>query len=132
MNVVRILPFVAVLLVVAVVSGAFVVMGPPSLARARALDRRRVDDLRSIADQLYARYSAAKTPLPQRLGDDKRDPVTQAPYQYRRFDATHYQLCATFQLAGDPDADVFVGKRWHHTAGRTCYRFDVRVSPLLS
>jgi len=125
----RAIPFIAVLVVVAVVAAAFVTLGPPSGARAGALDRRRIDDMRSTAEQLYNQYHADHRPLGNRLVDRKRDPSTRKPYEHRRIDATHYRLCADFELRGDPENDIYVGERWRHNAGRTCYEFDLRAAP---
>jgi len=121
--------FIAVLVVVAIVAAAFVTLGPPSRARARALDRRRIDDLRSTAEQLYNQYHDDHRPLDDRLVDPKRDPITRKPYEYQPIDATHYRLCADFELKVDPDNDIYVGERWRHAAGRTCYEFDLRATP---
>jgi hypothetical protein len=128
-NAARAIPLIAVLVVVAIVAAAFVTLGPPSRARARALDRRRADDLRSTSERLYNQYHADHRPLDDRLKDPKRDPITRNPYEYQRIDATHYRLCADFELKGDPDNDISVGERWRHSAGRTCYQFDVRAAP---
>jgi len=125
----RSIPIIAVLLVVAVVAAAFVTLGPPSRARARALDLRRIDDLRSTAEQLYNQYRADHRPLGERLVDPKHDPITRKPYEYQRIDGVHYRLCADFELKGDPDNDIYVGERWRHNEGRTCYQFDLRAAP---
>ncbi len=130
MSAARAIPFIAVLVVVAVVAAAFVTLGPPSGARARALDRQRIDDLRSTAEQLYNKYHADHRPLDDRLQDPKRDPITREPYKYERIDTTHYRLCADFELKGDPENDIYLGsERWRHNAGRNCFQFDVRAAP---
>jgi hypothetical protein len=128
-NVARAIPFIALLVVVAVVVAAFVTLGPPSGARAPAFDRRRVDDLRSTSERLYNQYHADHRPLDDRLSDPKRDPATRKPYEYQRIDAAHYRLCADFELKSDPDNDVSIGERWRHSAGRTCFQLDVRAAP---
>jgi hypothetical protein len=128
-NAARAIPVVAVLVVIAAVIAAFIALGPPGRARARALDRQRIADLRSTAAGLHNQYRTDAQLLGDRLADPKRDPITHAPYEYERIDATHYRLCAGFELKSDPDDDVDMGQRWKHGAGRTCYRFDVRRAP---
>jgi hypothetical protein len=114
---------------VAVLGGvalAFSVIGSPAHQRALALDRKRVSDLQKLearVDQVYWEKGLPAVSPDRTL----TDPLTAEPYEYRRIDALHYQLCATFQLSSDkPDEDSLPFVRdWSHHAGRTCYRLGV-------
>jgi hypothetical protein len=127
-NLQRAVAFFTILIVILVVAAAFMVLGPPNRERAEALDRQRVADVRRAAEDLADRYTATKQSLPDRLSDPKRDPVTGRPYGYRRVDATHYELCATFDRRSPKSEDPVLddGAFWRHSAGRACYEFDVR------
>jgi hypothetical protein len=106
-------------LVLGGVIAGFIAIGPPSRARAIALDRRRVDDLMLIAD----RIKDQKGPLPAMLTrrpNDSRDPSTGAPYVYVKEDAQHYRLCATFATAAGTDDSTYY--EWNHPAGPACFR----------
>jgi hypothetical protein len=118
--------------VLAVVAGGvaigFATIGPPQHMRLVSLDRRRVDDLRSIAYDFRNGESGGVKRLPPRLSssDDPnsglRDPVTRVPYEYRRESATRYRLCATFDLPAD---SAYGEGGWRHGAGRQCFELDV-------
>jgi hypothetical protein len=127
-NLQRAVAFFTIIIVILVVAAALMVLGPPSRQRAEALDRQRAADLRHVAEDLADRYAATKQPVPDRLTDPKRDPVSGRPYDYRRVDATQYELCATFDRrsvkSDDPVLDD--GAFWRHPAGRACYEFDAR------
>jgi hypothetical protein len=106
-------------LVLGGVIAGFVAIGPPSVARAIALDRRRVEDLMLIA----GRIKDQKGPLPLLLTprpNDSRDPSTGAPYAYVKEDARHYRLCATFATAAGTDDSTYY--EWRHPAGPACFR----------
>ncbi len=133
MNLQRAVAFFTILIVILLVAAALMVLGPPDRARSEALDRQRVADLRHIEQDVRDDYATAKHPLPDRLSTSKHDPVTGAPYEYRRLDATRYELCASYarpsSRTGDRPLDD--GPFWRHGAGRTCYRFDARRESLL-
>jgi hypothetical protein len=115
----RIFTVAVLALVLGGVIAGFIAIGPPSAARAIALDRRRVEDLMLIAD----RIKDQKGPLPlllTRRATDPHDPVSGAPYLYGREDATHYQLCATFATAAGTNDSTYY--EWNHPAGTACFR----------
>lgn len=93
----------------------------------------RLDDLESIASSLHEQYQAGG--LPERLPDSIKtaDPVTKRPYEFRRSDSTHYQLCAVFSttLAAETESPnvAWRPRGWPHDVGRTCYKFDVTAPP---
>jgi hypothetical protein len=104
----------------------FAAIGPPQHVRLAELDRRRVSDIRTIESILHLesnqRSTDAGVAVPDRASADwPHDPLTGKPYEYHRESPARYQLCATFALPSDADAD---DSRWSHGAGRTCYRLS--------
>jgi hypothetical protein len=119
-------------------------LGTPQDARRHELDRRRIDDLRSIVSLLAARSQwVPARPLPAELDSvaewpivveaghravrkgPPRDPATGTPYEYRRLDDSRYELCATFDgEVREKDLENWQ-KAWAHPAGHACYRFDL-------
>jgi hypothetical protein len=132
-NLQRAVAFLTILIVILLVAAALMVLGPPDRARSEALDRQRVGDLRHIEADVRDDYATAKYPLPDRLSTSKRDPVTRAPYEYRRLDAARYELCANYARPSPATADRALddGAFWRHGAGRTCYRLDARRETML-
>jgi hypothetical protein len=124
----RIVSFFTILIVVLVVAAAFMVLGPPSRQRAEALDQQRIEDLQHVEESLNADYETDKHPLPSKLPEPRHDPVSGAPYQYRRLDAHRYMLCARFESPSPSTGDRTLDDKpfWRHGAGQTCYTFDVR------
>jgi hypothetical protein len=118
MNLHRIAGAVTVVVVAGAVIAGFVAIGPPSQARAIALDNRRVDDLTTIVGMLNDRDG----PLPvvfTTAPSVPHDPATGAPYVYVKENEGRYRLCATFTTASDPDAP---DGAWDHPAGPACFR----------
>lgn len=127
MTVPRVAGFAAILLVIGIVAAAFSAIGPPSRARAEALDHQRVVDLGDIAEQLHEDHTQTAAGLTHYLPAPRHDPLTGKPYEFRQIDAFRYDLCAVFQLptptqTQQPDEPAF----WRHGSGRHCYRLDVR------
>jgi len=120
------------LVVIGVVVTGFLVMGSPKDARKEELDRRRVEDLRMLANLM--------TPEPGRplrdsldvngyspgMKSQLTDPVTKEPYGYRAIDSTHFELCATFDTEVRPEDLQPYEREWAHAQGRHCFRFDAR------
>ena len=127
---------------IAVVMWGMIVAGTPMEQRLVRLDERRVNDMRSIQQEIYNiayegsdRYNNGKPytrlphPLPATLDDvvakalnvrpSITDPSTGAAYEYEP-KATSFSLCATFDTVQDKDYDVF----WNHPAGRHCFEFN--------
>ncbi len=119
--------------VIAVVRG-LVMLGPPSEARARQLDQRRVQDLRmitSLADVYWARHGALPSTLEELSSEPgmrptSRDPVSGEPYAYRALDAKKYELCAEFEHDSTELPQGFDVAFWSHGVGRRCFPFSVR------
>jgi hypothetical protein len=119
----RAIPAVAIAVVLLAVVAAFIMLGSPTHQRALALDRQRVRDLRDTAQELHEQY--ATEPLPAKLAQPKRDPISGAPYEYRRLSGRDYMLCAQFELPeARTDREPYVSESWRHAAGRFCYRLD--------
>ena len=125
------LAIVSAVVVAAVVTG-FLVMGSPKDARRTELDKRRVEDLRMLANLM--------TPEPARplrgsldvngysldMKSQLTDPVTGQPYEYRVIDSTHFEICATFDTEVRPEDLQMWEREWAHPKGRHCFRFDAR------
>jgi heme/copper-type cytochrome/quinol oxidase subunit 4 len=116
--------------------------GTPLAQRVRRLDDVRVQNLRTIQQEIYNiayegtdRYNQGKpfTALPNPLPTTLDQVVTEATYQRPvivdpetgtqygyEVDGTDFRLCATFGDVEDQDYDVF----WNHPAGEHCYEFD--------
>lgn len=138
MNVNRIFALGTIVVVIAGLALAFEFLGTPARQRLLVLDDLRVRDLREIASVLHDRYGAGGVPtqLPSDLIG--HDPETKRSYEFRRVDATHYVLCATFATPGPGEVAgyeyhelqyVWPRREWRHRAGRQCYELDVSSSP---
>ena len=116
--------------VVLAVATGFYHIGPREKQRAVQADARRVEDLRSIAQQIGYRQTPR---LPETLAElapsraaRLKDPVTNAPYEYRPKSGTGYELCATFATdsAADEEGSGQRPNFWSHPKGRHCYQLD--------
>jgi len=121
--------------VLAAVIAGFLALGSPGDERVRQLDRRRIEDLRDIANALQIHYDpAVGRGLPDSLATPEvlrylnrgtRDPVTGATYGYRVTGSKSFELCATFQAAAG-DSDFYdMDRMWGHPAGPACFEFNV-------
>lgn len=129
-----------------VVIAGLMLLGTPSRARARRLDRIRVDDLAELAhavDQYWAKNASLPDALDslvakQQIDRLAKDPLNGAPYTYLVSGERSYRLCATFQQPSDSaevstrgnDIVVSSGGRtifapdthsWRHGAGESCF-----------
>ena len=133
MNVVlnRIFALATIVIVASAVVLAFRVTGPPARARQADFDRHRISDMEQLAIQIRGRYASTSRHLPDKLdassfdgASTSRDPETQRAYAYHRVDATHFMLCAVFDLETDRDAtELNRGGRWSHGSGKMCFAF---------
>jgi hypothetical protein len=120
----------------AIVAGLWAA-GPPSDARARSLDERRVRDLQWIASAIdfhvrdYGHLPASLADLTDssRWTLTLTDPETKAPYGYRPLTADSYELCATYALGMEKSDDVPRDRRWVHPAGRYCHQLTPERLP---
>ncbi|OGJ53884.1 hypothetical protein A3D11_04220 [Candidatus Peribacteria bacterium RIFCSPHIGHO2_02_FULL_49_16] len=135
---------IATLIVIGAIIGGFFLAGSPQSERVRRIDERRMEDLRSISNEILTivyegrPFEPAfpnttlelKKPLPESLLEvqknafyvrlDVVDPVTKKQYEYRVINKTGYELCAVFDTARRGEYDIF----WDHPAGRHCFTFD--------
>ena len=115
------------------------VAGTPPAQRQIEADKRRVEDLRQLAREVYSWHNRLSNlhqteALPLRLSDvvgahDNRaaDPQTKRPYEYVAGAGIRYQLCAVF---ASRNADQVPTPRfWRHEPGRSCFTFDAAQAP---
>jgi len=122
----------AAVVVAAVLAFGFHVLGPPRNQRDISADERRVQDLRTIAQQIYGRHSLPTTLAELRFPGKLEDPVTHAPYEYHTKSGTAYELCATFATASsDSDTEYTrpITLFWNHGKGRQCFQLDLGQEP---
>jgi len=138
---------VAVLGVVAIVAGFFIV-GTPAAARLQRFDQQKIYDLQQIQSQVV-QYWQAKQKLPATLADVMDpvvnnilplDPQTGQQYSYKTTSNLSFQLCAEFSAASTGSVQnryteampVSLGGKptqdnWQHAAGTVC--FDRTIDP---
>lgn len=119
----------------------FLKAGSPEDRRARAEDRRRIEDLHTIATRMHAHWTAYRpsneAKLPQALNDlasgtggslPLTDPFLGKPYAYTVLEGPNYRLCAEFSTSttGPPPARM---PAWAHPAGPFCYDLDASKLP---
>jgi hypothetical protein len=106
----------------------------PDLERRQRIDRTREQHLQEI-DWAIANFARDRRRLPASLAElldaNRRsmpvDPVSRQAYLYRRIDATHYRLCASFEVAGDgPDTRSLFAD---HPAGLHCFTLETKAQP---
>ncbi len=132
--------WVSGLIILALVIGAFFIVGSPMKARSAQFDQQRVNDLQNIQGQVL-NYWQRKGAMPQNLADlndsisgyvAPKDPQTKNSYEYNLKDSTNlsFELCATFNLpsmtsaVGPKSMPVYPGdfsQNWDHEAGRICF-----------
>ncbi len=140
-------------LVLAIVIGAFFVVGSPNSARLNQFDQQKISDLQSIQSQIV-NYWQRKEALPSNL-DALNDPISNfkvpldpqsgAAYEYIVKDAANlsFELCASFNKEGSdqysqvrPAAypEKTQNDNWQHSAGRVCFKrtIDKQLYPPFS
>lgn len=120
----------AAVVVAAVLAVGFQVLGPPQNQRDISADERRVQDLRTIAQQINGRHSLPTTLAELRFPGRLEDPVTHAPYEFHAKAGTQYELCATFATASaESDTEYPRSPFWNHAKGRQCFQLDLGQMP---
>ncbi len=130
----------SVVVVVAVVWGVALV-GSPGTARLQRFDQQRTADLQTIFREIQSLCQdpdikdALKRALPISLDElaaiarseriNVTDPQTGERYIYAVRSEITYDLCATYSLERDSDAEVF----WNHPPGRHCFTVDALDPP---
>ena len=125
----------------AVVAG-LLALGSPGAQRARRLDARRLEDLRSLAGGIEHAWRTQRTlprsleELPAGFESSRRDPETGQEYEYSVRGESRYQLCATFDRDNTEDAerpwpgrDPIALSIWTHGAGRSCFELEPSSEP---
>lgn len=132
----------ASLLVAAVVVTGLIVAGSPGRARVQKADEQRVTALLDISRAIESYYNQ-EGKLPEYLAVVRKqpyvfvaswnDPKTGEEYEYRTLAATKYELCAVFETVSSPENrprrppyGSQPSEFWSHTAGRKCFRFEVK------
>ena len=137
------LAWLAVVAVVITITFGLFASGSPQRSRLRTLDARRVENLKSIWNQLIAEHNvrhalpgsiaewAARPAAPPLEGF--RDPESKEFYGYRVVDSTTVELCATF-ATGDSLVSAEGGGEssqfWKHPPGRHCFTLPLEVQPV--
>ena len=134
--------WVSSILVLAVIVGAFVVVGSPNSARFIQFDQQKVSDLQNIQSQII-NYWQKKSALPSSLSDLNdpisgftvpKDPQTKTNYEYNIKNAANlsFELCANFnkastsqEIANTPmpfaGAPESYNQNWNHATGKVCF-----------
>lgn len=126
---------------VAVLVLGFLVNGTPASVRAQRFDQMRINDLQQLQYSVTY-YFQAKQMLPNTLNDLNAtlvDPETKlAVYEYRKIDATKFELCGKFgsdtlsdtaqkNVVPVSNVDGVKGSNWEHGKGRVC--FERQIDP---
>lgn len=141
-------------LVLAVIVGAFFIVGSPMTARLVQFDQQKISDLQGMQYQIV-NYWQGKEKLPATLSDLSDtisgykvpiDPQNSANYEYNIKDATNlsFELCATFNKQGN-DMHALSGApisfspkvnadNWDYPAGHYCFErtIDKQLYPPLN
>jgi hypothetical protein len=140
--------WVSGVLVLAVIIGAFFMVGSPNSARLVQFDQQKVNDLQNIQYQIV-NYWQRKQVLPATL-QDLEDPISgfkvpvdpqgvPARYEYNIINATvpSFELCAIFNKANSKtgvQVTYPVNENWNHGEGRKCFErtIDKQLYPPLN
>lgn len=130
MNSNRVFVLGAIVVVIGGLALAFAFLGTPSHQRLVSLDQKRLEGLQEIASSLHDRYQSGGLPRVLPRSAFANDADTVRDYEYRRVDATHYMLCATFSTNDGNRQEEVVWPRhvWRHGSGHQCYKLDVTDS----
>jgi len=141
---------VAILAVITIVAGFFIV-GTPQQARLARYDAQKVADLQNIQSQITTYYQA-KQKLPATIADLNNslmygpvpvDAQTGASYEYAKTETFSFELCAVFNAQSRTNQTaasisvVPVGidfskgmtlDNWQHASGRACFKRTIDPS----
>jgi len=140
------------ILVLAIIIGAFFIVGSPTTARMINFDQQKISDLQNIQSQVV-NYYQRKNVMPETLADlndtisgfvAPTDPQTKNSYEYNLKNATDlsFELCAIFNKATQNSLEVpalatipfgMENATWTHSAGRVCFErtIDKQLYPPL-
>jgi hypothetical protein len=124
------------LLVLAVVAGAFFIVGSPTSERLYRIDEQKASDLQNIQYQVV-NYWQQKQQLPASISDLEdpltgfvapKDPDTGGPYDYTAVPPMSFKLCATFNApsrtlpkAAAVRPTYYGEENWQHGEGNQCF-----------
>jgi len=137
----------AVIVLVAIVTGFFII-GSPAKQRAMRFDDQRVQDLQMIQANIITHWTQ-KSKIPSQLSEltdslsgftPPLDPSTKLPYEYSRTSDLMFELCATFTYPSETNSqEKFASApmpyggsymdNWSHGGGRIC--FERTIDPEL-
>lgn len=138
---------VALLTIITIVSGFFIV-GTPAQARLARFDAQKVQDLQTIQSHVI-NYWQTKRTLPAaltdlndslRYGSLPVDAQTNAPYEYAATGALSFRLCAVFnresrgapsyfgRVESAPYGKAMFADNWEHASGRVCFEHTIDPS----
>jgi hypothetical protein len=136
-NIIKIYLFGSLVLVAAVFVASFFFVESPAEARARQHDQAVINDLSTLDGAINSFYSTNNKKLPAKLSDLTQlsasyylpadafvDEADKSAYGYKIIDATHYQLCANWQVASEvlsKSDSFYVDARWQHEVGSKCF-----------
>jgi len=122
---------VAVVAVIAILIGGFLIVDSPRITKMKQFDQQRTYDLSNINAYILNQY-ANNSKLPASLEEiniKAADPETGQPYEYMADGDKSYQLCATFSLSAEfDDSEVKplqLDEWFNHGAGRQCFAKEV-------
>lgn len=131
---------VGIMIIIAIVSGFFIV-GTPHDARLARFDTERTNDLSSIQWQIV-NYWQSKEMLPETLAkledpisgfEAPTDPQTGEPYTYKKTGTLTFTLCAVFsresfrfgeENTARPSAEL-LKENWEHGTGEVCFEREI-------
>jgi hypothetical protein len=102
-------------------------IGVPSNQRTLRADRKRVQDLYQLSEQIRQRFYGGRK-LPDHLDElpsaALADPVTRMGYEYHPSGGSEYDLCATFSMSSQQNDPNPCASQWAHPAGHHCFHLS--------
>ena len=128
------IPKIMAVITIAVVAisfiGAFFIIDSPAVARAKAYDRTRIDNLQNISFGIND-YYLNNNKLPDTLAElsvNTIDPKTEKLYTYKIISDKEYELCAVFETSNQNEPPQLYGpyeySRFIHDIGEKCFKFN--------
>lgn len=137
----KLIIYISLLIVLIVISWAFILVGSPSLNRRISADRIRISRLSILKNEIQKYYKNNKK-LPSEITDLKinnysyredfrNDPITKENFDYHILNQTEFKLCAEFALSSekaileqsryDTNSEL-----WKHDEGHYCFKFKTK------
>ncbi len=129
------------LIILSSVVWGFSVIGSPRNQQLLKYDEQKVNDLSNLSYQIESYYLNNQT-LPDALGNMMNgnyyvapvDPQNQKPYEYKKVDNLHYELCAEFNKDSSDKNSMYntpaiydsrLDSQWTHPAGEYCFKRSI-------